>query len=519
MSDCPRSELIVDLLEDLLEDAQARREAEAHVNGCALCSEARDEYRQLMGDLEGLPAPEPRAEAREAAHAAVLAAMAAAPAPADEAPVEAPSRSSGRVIPWPLLAAAACLLLALPLATVMVGDRLDDAQARRDSSSMEAAGDLASQAASSAADPAAPQAEGLAREAAQLEQQPPHRTPNAGEADLADALADADALLEKSAAGLAAKADDSPAAAANPPPSDAEPARDPAPEESSEDFANGLSLREGEGGGVGERSGRASPPEAPPTPPAEPEEELGRAEEAKDPPLEKDSWGDDAALAEEDALPDGAPADGEAARRAQGFAPEEAQRQNGKQVAVGSAWEVRRGQTLARYRWAAGSLERLPDGELAKASGELGDQADGAAPQPLGQEGDGAAPQPQPDAPGQQELERVVRRLGDPAKLRGRTEKKEQEQREQLDTQRKALASRSLTAEEAEDLKAILAFELAQPEEGEWAQRVRGVLSLLVGYDVAEQDRVKLKRMARARLQARPDGLDSMESEAPVKAR
>ena len=74
MSDCPRAELIVDLLEDLLEGDE-RREAEAHVEGCAACREARDEYRQLMGDLEGLPAPAPSAEAKAAAHAAVLAAM------------------------------------------------------------------------------------------------------------------------------------------------------------------------------------------------------------------------------------------------------------------------------------------------------------------------------------------------------------------------------------------------------------------------------------------------------------
>lgn len=509
MSDCPRSELIVDLLEDLFEDAQARREAEAHVNGCALCSEARDEYRQLMGDLEGLPAPEPRAEAREAAHAAVLAAMAAAPAPAEEAPAEAAPRSSGRVIPWPLLAAAACLLLALPLATVMVGDRPDDAQARRDSSGMEAAGDQASQAAASPADPAAPREE-LAREAAQLQQQTPQRTPSEpSEADLADALADTEALLEKSAAGLAAKADDSPAAVEPPPPSDAEPARDPAPEESSEDFA----LNEGEGG-LGERSRRASPPEAPPAPPAELEEELGRSEEAKQSAADED----DDVLAEEGGLADdGAPAAGDAAGRAQGFAPDEAQRQNGKQVAAASAWEVRRGQTLARYRWAGEGLERLPDGALAKELGET----DGALAKERGDEGDGAAPQPQPqpDAPGQQQFERIVRRLGDGQTQRGRAEKKEQEQREQSGAQPKALASRSLTAEEAEDLKAILAFELAQPEEGAWAQRVRGVLSLLVGYDVAEQDRVKLKRMARSRLQARPENLDSMESEAPVQSR
>jgi len=509
MSDCPRSELIVDLLEDLFEDAQARREAEAHVDGCALCSEARDEYRQLMGDLEGLPAPEPRAEAREAAHAAVLAAMAAAPAPADETPAEAAPRSGGSVIPWPLLAAAACLLLALPLATVMVGDNLDGTQARMDSVSAESVGDEAPPATSAAPEPSPERL--LARDAAQLRQTNEEGSAEQEAANLADGLADADGVLEK-ASGLAAKAEDTPAAVE--PPRDAEPARDPAPPpagESAEDFADGL--REGEGGGVGERARGLSTPEAPPAPPAEQQEaveqeaELGRAEEAKRRAADAGDLDDDA-LAEEDALgDDGAPAEGGVAGRAQGFAPEdEAQRQSGQQVAVASAWEVRRGQTLARYRWAGEGLERLPDGELSQ---ELGDEADGAAPQA------------QPDSPGQQQVQRVVRRLADPQQRRGRAEKKEQEQeqREQFGAQRKALASRSLSPEEAEDLKAILAFELAQPEEGEWAQRVRGVLSLLVGYDVSEQDRVKLKRMARSRLQARPDGLDSMESEAPVKAR
>ncbi|MCA8921907.1 MAG: hypothetical protein KDD82_08875, partial [Planctomycetes bacterium] len=57
----------------------------------------------------------------------------------------------------------------------------------------------------------------------------------------------------------------------------------------------------------------------------------------------------------------------------------------------------------------------------------------------------------------------------------------------------------------------ILGFELTQPDEGAWGERVRSVLSLLVGFEVPPQERASLERMARRRLSATPASPDALE--------
>jgi hypothetical protein len=93
--DCERTNLILGILADDLDDAGERAEAERHLEDCSVCQEALADYRGLAAALRELPPEQPTESARARAYAAVLEAMeqAAADAPPaagdeEQAPVE-----------------------------------------------------------------------------------------------------------------------------------------------------------------------------------------------------------------------------------------------------------------------------------------------------------------------------------------------------------------------------------------------------------------------------------------------
>ncbi|MEZ6184294.1 MAG: hypothetical protein R3F62_04690 [Planctomycetota bacterium] len=438
MSDCPRSELLVDLLEGFLEGDELRA-AEDHLAECEACSEARDAYRQLWGDLEALPTPTPRPEARQAAYAAVLAAM-AADAPAEvpdpaEAPAEgAPRRAGGRVVPWPLLAAAACLLLALPLSQFAFDGRPADSSARLDRADV----------------PAAPPAD-PAPSAKQLDQEPEEEP----------------APLQRDPRRRAAA--ESPPA----PPPDAAAEAEPPLDERTQNFSGEADAEDDLGaGGAGLSAGEA------------PEEEVADADGAETK---------------------------EALRQRELRSAPEGQSSGAPSLAKTepTAWQVTRAGDPARYTYAwseAGRLEKVP----ARATPNRGSQ---------GRRGDAGAPAPKADAADalrdEGSARREVARVAEPAKLELTPA--------QPGAGRVALEADGLSPAEAEDLAAILRFELGQPQDSAWGDRVRGLLSLLVGYEVREQDPAALEREAQRALSPELFMDEQLERkaapDAPVQAR
>jgi anti-sigma factor RsiW len=103
---CERIDLLLGWVEGELDESE-RVAVEAHLQGCAACTETAEAMR-ATGDAVGeLPLPAPSAEARDKAYAAVMDLM------AQEAPAEAPvAPRRGIVIRFvQVAAAAACLLL------------------------------------------------------------------------------------------------------------------------------------------------------------------------------------------------------------------------------------------------------------------------------------------------------------------------------------------------------------------------------------------------------------------------